>query len=368
MIVLSLPLLILTTSFYPSSSLLNEINNRSVFNPINIIAISILFLSGPLIFSNSIASVNNHIILPSIIQLIVPIFSILFLFLFGHKFHILSVAFGMYIGQLLNLIFIFYINFKDGIRPGFGAFNFNFPGKKYFRLNFINLICIALLGNLIIPINTFYAGSLGVGAISIYSFGSKLTGAIISFISSIFALIVLPYLSHMAINFDSKVLTREIYLMILYGTLISIPISLLLFLGSDFISSVLFNTLHVESKNFIEFVNVIKYSFVQLPFWLFNIIILRHANVISRIKPVALASLLSFFVNIFLSYYLIRSMNLGGLSLSGSISVAFSSFFLLTYYFFIGFFKLKDCITFSVYWVFYVFLIIVLALNYNVFT
>jgi hypothetical protein len=74
------------------------INNKFSSNLANKISIILLFLSGPLILSNSILSLKNRLVFPSIAQLIVPFSSISFLFLFGDTHHVLSVIFGLYSG------------------------------------------------------------------------------------------------------------------------------------------------------------------------------------------------------------------------------------------------------------------------------
>ena len=106
-----------------------------------------------------------------------------------------------------------------------------------------------------------------------------------------------------------------------------------------------------------------KYSIIQLPFWITNFIFLRHANSINKIQVIALIISTCFLINILLNLYLIQFMNVGGLSLASTISTAISSGLILLNYVYTKVINFMDAILISISWLFFV--LIVIAVKFN---
>lgn len=363
MFFLSLVLYIFSDVLYYFLSSTLTINPKFSSNLANKISIILLFLSGPLILSNSISSLNNRLVFPSIAQLIVPFSSISFLFLFGGAYHVLSVIFGMIFGQFLNLCIVYYFNSKEDLIFDRILVRNDILLKNKFWGSYASLISISVFSSIIILVNTLYASSLGPGSLSIYSLASKLTLAIITLLTSVFNMVLLPYFSGIANNFHKDFMDREISLFLFLGTLISIPISIFLFIFSDLFVFYLFDNIGESKVNLQQISGVMKYSFLQLPFWVFNMTILRHANAIRRIKFVVIISCLSFVVNAILSFNLIKYMSLSGLSLSVSVSVGISSLLMLIFYTCHNTLKVKNALTIALAWIFFMLLIVIIKVN-----
>jgi peptidoglycan biosynthesis protein MviN/MurJ (putative lipid II flippase) len=146
---------------------------------------------------------------------------------------------------------------------------------------------------------------------------------------------------------------------------LSIPFSLIIFLYSEPISAFIFSNLSSEHSTILGIASVLKYSIIQLPFWVTNSIILRHANAINKIQVISLVAFFAFLINFFLGLFLIELMNVGGLALASTLSVAVSSGLLLVYYLNKNVINFFDFILINFAWI--NFTLIVLAVKFNFF-
>lgn len=325
----------------------------------------ILFLSGLVILANSLLLVNGHYIFPSVAQLVVPIFAICFLLIFGPNYGVNAVILGMILGQIANFILISRLLIKEGIH--FFPLNLKstISDKKHFWSGYLHLVVIAIFTSVTIFMNTFLASSLGSGAVSIYHLGNKVSLFSISLLTSIFTSVLLPYFSRLATYFDRNLLDQETSYLIVLSSILSIPFSLIIFLYSEPVSAFIFSNLSSEHSTILGIASVLKYSIIQLPFWVTNSIILRHANAINKIQVISLVAFFAFLINFFLGLFLIELMNVGGLALASTLSVAVSSGLLLVYYLNKNVINFFDFILINFAWI--NFTLIVLAVKFNFF-
>jgi putative peptidoglycan lipid II flippase len=328
-----------------------------------LMVLPILLLSGLVILANSLLLVNGHYIFPSLAQLIVPIFAVIFLVTFADQYGVNAVIMGMMLGQIANFILVNRLLSKEDVQLFPLEFKSSISDKKHFWGGYAHLVVIAVFTSVAILVNTLLASSLGGGAVSIYNLGSKVSLFFTGIITSVFSSLLLPYFSRLAAHSNHDLLNQETSFLIILGSMLSVPFSLIFFLNAEFISAFIFTKLSSENASILGIASVMKYSIIQLPFWVTNSIFLRHANSINKTQLIALIAIVAFIINLFLGLYLIEFMNVGGLALASTISVAISSGLILLNYFYKKVINLFNATLIIVAWI--SFAVVVIATKFN---
>ena len=354
-------------NFFLSNIIISLINNNGWINKdddiilMQLSILPIIFFSGLIVLCNAILSIKKHYIYQNFVQLVVPIFSILFLTLLGKVISIFAVILGMVFGQFINFLLVYFALKKDNI--SIFHFNYNLKHLSNFWSGYLHLIVIAIFAASLLLINTFISTTLGEGAAAIYNLGTKFSMFIIGILTAIFSNILLPYLSEISVIQNNYQLRKKIYILVLCSAIVFIPFSLIVFQTSEWLAYLIFSSIVFDNSIILGISSVIKYSSISLPFWAFNAIILKHANAINQFKIVTISSILLLFLNTFFSFNLIKFMNVGGLAFSTSLSTGIASAFMLIYYVKNKHFKLIEGLFLSLTWLF--FAIILFALNFE---
>jgi putative peptidoglycan lipid II flippase len=299
-----------------------------------ITTLPILLFSGLVILGNTILSLTGRYVYPALVQGIVPIFAIIFLLIFGKFLGVYSVILGMIFGQLSNLVVVNYLLKQEGtsLIP-LKANKIIFKDYPFLK-GYSYLVAASFLSSFIVPVNSLVASFLGEGSVAIYNLGTKLSLFVIGIFSSSFTFVLLPYLTKLANYKNPQVLKEETFYILFASSLFFILFSFLIFIYAEFISRIIFSYIVIENATILGLASVIKYSIIQLPFWVFNTIIFKHANAINKVGIILYTSISAFILNIILGTSLAKFMHIGGLALSSSISFAFSATIILIYYYF----------------------------------
>ncbi|CAM8355476.1 lipid II flippase MurJ [Candidatus Methylopumilus planktonicus] len=323
----------------------------------------ILLFSGLVILGNTVLSLCEHYVYPAFLQTIVPIFAIIFLLIFGKFMGVYAVILGMIFGQLINLVMVNNALKHEGVilmplKAKKGIFN-----DQFLKNDYSHLVLIAIFSAMLIPINSFFCSTLGHGAVSIFNLGMKFSLFVMGIFSSLFTAILLPYLSKLSNYKSQNTLNKETFYMLLCGSLFFTFYSFLIFIYAQSISSLLFSYIAIENATILGLASVIKYSIIQLPFWVFNAIIFRHANAINRIGIILFSSIIALILNVILSLSLIKFMSVGGLALSITISSALSSVIILIYYGFKKYLNFFEILSIAALW--FIFSATLIKMNVN---
>jgi putative peptidoglycan lipid II flippase len=334
-----------------------------ISNTMLLMVLPILFLSGLVIVSNSLLLIKGHYYFPSLVQLLVPIFAILSIIVYGSDYGTYAVIVATIIGQTINFLLNKRLLTKENIYLFPLRFKNTIIDRKNFWIGYAHLIVIAVFANTAVLVNTLMASTLGGGAVSIYNLGSKITLFISGILTSIFVSILLPYFSKLSASRGEILLNQKVSSFTIIASIISIPFSVIFFLNSELISFYVFSNIASDRATLLGIASVMKYSIIQLPFWIANFIFLRHANSTNKIQIIVLIISTCFLINIFLNLYLIQFMNVGGLSLGSTISTAIASGLILLNYVYNKTINFIDAILISISWLFFV--LIVIAVKFN---
>jgi putative peptidoglycan lipid II flippase len=330
-----------------------------------ITTLPILLFSGLVILGNTVLSVSERYVYPSFLQVIVPTFAIIFLLIFGKFLGVYAVILGMILGQLVNLVMVNNALKHEGVSLlPLMVKKSTFNDQHHFK-EYSNLVLIGIFSAILMPINSLIGSSLGEGAVSIFNLGMKFSLFVMGIFSSLFTFILLPYLSKLSNYKGRHLLMKETFNLLLYSSLFFIPFCFLIFIYAQSISSLVFSHIIIENATILGLASVIKYSVIQLPFWVFNAIIFRHANAINRISIILFSSISAFIFNVILTISLIKFMNVGGLALSITLSSALSSAIILFYYGFKKHFNFLEVLSISAIW--FIFCATLIGVNFDTF-
>ena len=323
----------------------------------------ILLFSGLVILGNTVLSLGERYVYPAFLQTIVPIFAIIFLLIFSKFLGVYAVILGMILGQLINLVMVNNALKHEGVsllplNAKKGIFN-----DQLLLNDYSHLILIAIFSAILIPINSFFCSSLGQGAVSIFNLGMKFSLFVMGIFSSLFTFVLLPYLSKLSSYKSQNTLNKETFSILLCGSLFFTFYSFLIFIYAQSISGFVFSYIVIEYATILGLASVIKYSVIQLPFWIFNAIIFRHANVINRIGIILFSSIFALILNVILSLSLIKFMSIGGLALSITISSALASVIILIYYGFKKYLNFFQVLSIAALW--FIFSATLITMNVN---
>lgn len=299
--------------------------NIMLLHQLSATALPLLLFSGAMILGNALLNANGKTVFTSSAQLIVPAIAILSLVLYGKEYGVLAVLYGMVAGQILNLLIVQskLSRYKTSVMPRFKVTyrnEFSTLFKQYWPL-----VGSAVFVGVANPIATFLAMSLSDGAVSVFNLGSKVVLFMTGLLGAVVTTVMLPYFSKMVAKnylFDVR---RELSFFLLSATFIAVPLSVGIYFYSGLIVDIMLagGDFSAESKE--QVMRVMKYSIVQLPFFVCNALLLRFAISTRHVLSIFVISILGLGVNVLASLFLMRHMGVGGIALGGSIAMIVSS-------------------------------------------
>lgn len=293
------------------------------------IALPILLFSGVVILGNSVLNANGRTIPSTTSQLVVPVAAILSLLLFGSDYGVKAVMYGMVVGQLLNLLIVrHYLSHSDvSLLPKLNLSNNS--ELTSLLIQYLPLVASALFVATATPVATLLALSLPEGSVSALNLGTKIVLFITGLVGTAISTVMLPYFSALVAKKHLVSARRELSFFVLLATFVSMPICLGLFNWSETIIRLLFEGGTFNGDNTKLVARVMQYAVIQIPFFISNSLLLKFAMATKHVFAICIISLIGLLVNIGVSVLLIKHMGVAGIALGGSISVMFSTAFLV---------------------------------------
>jgi putative peptidoglycan lipid II flippase len=293
------------------------------------IALPILLFSGVIILGNSILNANGRTVLTSAAQLVVPIIAILALLLFGERFGVKIVMYGMVVGQFVNLLIVqYYIRYYDvTLLPKLNLLKH--PELSSLLNQYIPLVVSAFFVTAAAPVATLLAISLPEGGVSAFNLGNKVALFVTGLVSTAISTVMLPYFSTLIAKNHLISARRELSFFLLLATFISVPISTALFIESEFIVHLMFEGGSFDHAATELVARVMQYAVVQIPFFICNSLLLKFATATKHVIAISGVAIMGLLINISLSIMFMKHMGVAGIALGGSISMLLSTVLLM---------------------------------------
>ena len=324
--------------------------------------LAIFVISGLVTLANGLLNALGHYVVPAAAQAVVPIFAIAALLLFGSSHGAIVAAVGMFLGQIVNLALVYRALAVRGVSllpgPATAA-----AGTGQFVSQYLPLMAAAVFMQMTIPVSTAMASVLPAGSVAALGLGSKAVIFITGLVGAAIASVVLPYFSrYMAQNrlLDAR---QELSFLLLAGTAISIPASVLLHLLSGPFVRLAFEGGAFGAAEASLVSRVMAYGILQLPFFVINVLLLKFAIATRHSGRVMLAAGIGLGANILFNLVLMSRIGVPGIAISMTLAMAVAAGLMLLLFCRLGDVSWVDLVFIVTNWVLY--LALAVCLHYG---
>lgn len=324
--------------------------------------LAIFVFSGLVTLANGLLNALGHYVVPAAAQMIVPVIAITALWLFGSTHGAIVVVVAMFAGQLVNLALVYRVLALRGVSL-LSATRVEVAGAGQFLSQYLPLVGAAVFMQMTVPVSTAMASALPEGSVAALGLGSKAVIFITALIGTAIASVVLPYFSRYMAQDRLLDVRRELSFLLLAGTAISIPVTVVLHLLSEPFVRLAFEGGAFGSAEVSLVSRVMAYGILQLPFFVINVLLLKFAIAIRHPGRVMLASLVGLVANILFNLALMNRIGVPGIALSMTLAAAAAAALLLLLFCRLGEVNWVDMVFIVTNWVLY--LALAVCLHYG---
>lgn len=288
-----------------------------------------LFFWGVNGFLSALLEISNKFFYSSVAPIFISIVTIINITLYKEYLGNKVLAISMLIGCILSFIYL--------IIGSYYYKTIKIKKIKLFRLNnnmklMLKQIPAKTTSGLLTGINPFvdqiFAAQLIIGSISALNYGNKLPSFGITILMVAIGNVLLPHFSTLVVT-DLRKAYKELFKILKYIFLGTLIIILILVIFSPEIVHLIFERGHFTKKDTLVVSNVQRIIFLQVPFFVCTLILVKFLTSINKNGFMAWVSLVNLIINLLMNYLLIDIYKVYGLALSTTIVLVTSSFIYL---------------------------------------
>lgn len=281
-------------------------------------ALLLLVFSGLLVTGNSLVNSLGRPVLAAAGQLAVPVVVILVVLLADGSRAVSAAMLGMVLGQLVNLAVLSVLLWRYGFNvvPGSLA---PLRGESEMLHNVKWLALCALLTGVAVPVNYWFAGSIGVGAVSTWALGSKLIQVSSVIGAALMTAVFVPYMSKVVAAGVRSRIRDDLFTSLIVGGWGSVVVVMAVFIFAE--PLIYTGSQGVEQEHAAEvLITIVKLGALQLPFVMSSILLFKLCAVSSGSLKAVVAALVGLLVNVLLNILLVPQFGLVGLAMAWTLS------------------------------------------------
>ena len=281
-------------------------------------ALLLLIFSGVIVAGNSVLNTLGRSVMAASAQLLVPLVVVGFV-LSAEQNSVVSAAMtGMVVGQLANLLLlaVFLRRYGFGLLPGSLQV---FRQESSMLRNCKWLVLCALLTGAAVPMNYWFAGQIGVGALSTWVLGSKLVQISSLLGAALMTAVFVPYMSKVVAQGLKARIRDDLFVSLVLGNWGSAIVIAAVFVFAEPLIYAASSGLDAPQAAD-RLVGILKFGALQLPFALSALLLFKLCAVSAVSRKAVFASLVGLLANVVLNTLLIPLMGLVGLALAWTIS------------------------------------------------
>lgn len=324
--------------------------------------LAIFVFSGLVTLANGLLNALGHYVVPAAAQAIVPVVAIAALLAFGDSHGAIVAAVAMFVGQLANLALVYRAIAARGVSL-WAPDKFDGAGLGQFFPQYLPLVAAAAFMQLTIPVSTAMASVLPEGSVAALGLGSKAVLFATGLIGASIASVVLPYFSRYMAQSRLLDARRELSFLLLAGTVISIPATLVLHLLSEPFVRLAFQGGAFGTAETGIVSRVMANGILQLPFFVINLLLLKFAIATRHSGRVMLAAAVGLTANVLINLVLMPRLGAPGIALSMSLAAAISAGLMLLLFYRLGDVAWVDMVFIATNWM--LFLALAVCLHYK---
>ncbi|MCE5329039.1 murein biosynthesis integral membrane protein MurJ [bacterium] len=292
-----------------------DISSFSLMNRIMIFSLVVMSISGLI---TSILNSHNKFTVPAIAPLVMNVISIIFVVLLAKNIGIVSMAIGVMIGSILEVIIQI---------PGLKSADL----KYKFRIDFKNKAVREIFG-MMVPImlslgavqinnsvDNFFALNLGAGNTTALTFSWRVANLPLGVFSVAVITVLYPLISRQAADGNMKGLKESFSLGFREIGYIMVPASLGMIILSNPIIKILFERYQFTAADTAKVSNILIFHSTGLLFFGLLMILNRIFYSLKNVRTPLKVALASIGINFILDWVLIKFLDVSGVALSTSI-------------------------------------------------
>ena len=287
----------------------------------------IIVLNGLMYFWSGYLNAHNRFAVPAITPICTPACITVAALLFANRYGVTALVFGTLVGGAIELSIVL-----TGTRAVMQRLPFTRPRFTEMHRAMSTQFATAAIGNVVMAATTIvdqsFAASLGEGAVSTLSFGTKLSQVAAGIFTMAIATAVLPTAARLVADRDWSGLrhTLRSYTAIVFA--VTVPMTaVLVFLSQDILALVLergpFGRSDTTAVAFVQ-----SLSALQIPFFAWSILIVRVLAAISANEVLLVGAVISLVLDVVLNFSLVPVLGVAGTGLATSLMYACACVFL----------------------------------------
>ena len=292
-----------------------DISGFAVMNRIMIFSLVVMSISGLI---SSVLNSHNKFTVPAIAPIIMNVVSITFVILLAGNIGIISMAIGVMLGSLLEIVIQLPGLKNTGLKYKAGI---NFKNKAVKEIFGMMIPIMLSLGAVQInnSIDNFFALSLGAGNTTALTFSWRVANLPLGVFSVAVITVLYPLISRQAASDNIKGLKESFSLGFREIGYIMVPASLGMIILSSPIIRILFERYQFTAADTAKVSYILIFHCTGLLFFGLLMILNRVFYSLKNVRTPLKVALASIVFNFFLDWLLIKFLNVGGVALATSI-------------------------------------------------
>lgn len=290
----------------------------------------LIFLHGAVKFWGSLLNAGEHFRLVAFTNVAAPLATVVLVLAFGSWGGVRLLALGLLLGHFIQACILARSALHRGLPIVPQWHGLDEPTRLVLR-QYAPLTLGTLMAGGTTLVDQSMAAMLGSGSVSSLTYGSKLTGMILAFTASPIGIALLPYLSRQVASAPLSEARRSLLGWIAVAVLLTLPMSVAIFLGSELIVRLVFERGAFTADDTVLVGTIQAMYVLQLPFYLAGIIGARMLSALRLNHILAIIGVLNFTSNIFFNWLFMKFFGLPGIALSTSFVYLLSAIFIIAY-------------------------------------
>jgi putative peptidoglycan lipid II flippase len=287
----------------------------------------VVLLSGMTTVYTGVLNAGERFALGALAPAAVPLVTLAVVLAFGRSLGVEALAWGTVIGYLANAIIVARAASKAGFSP-MPSWRGWTPELRRVAGQYVPVMAGASLMSSTLLVDQAMASLLAPGSVAALNYGNKTISIATSLGTTALGTAVLPHFSRMVAQNDWKGLRHSVKTWSRLVLAVSVPVTLLLLLGSTTIVRSVFEwgAFTGRDTKTVSFVQAMY--LLQLPFYALGILFVRTLTSIQRNHVLLWGNMISFPLNIALDLIFMKWIGAAGIALSTSVVYAVSCCYL----------------------------------------
>jgi putative peptidoglycan lipid II flippase len=282
------------------------------------LALLLLVFAGMIAAGNSLLNSVGRPVWAACAQLVVSVVVVVSVLLADRGDEIFAAMLGMVLGQLANLLVLMGLLWRQGysVWPGSLA---GLASERSVLSNVQWLALCALLVSVAVPVNYWFAGTLGEGSVSTWALGSKLVQVASVLGAALMTAVFVPYMSRIVASGSKGRVRDDLFTSLVMGSWGCALVVLAVFVFAEpLIYAAGQSVDEVQAAE--RLVLIVKLGALQLPVVMAATLLFKFCAVSSVSLKAVLSALMGLVINVFLNLWLVPLYGLVGLAMAWTLS------------------------------------------------